>query len=55
MGNTIRFFEFRESEWLQSAQDSSVNKGHQCYAYRQADIWMSLARRVKEKFGTNAV
>jgi len=40
---------------VERARSPSVSEGHQCYAYQQADIWASLAKRVKEKFGANAV
>jgi len=54
MGNTIRYFEYRQTEWLERAARDPISEGQRCYAYQQADVWESLARRSKEKFGDNA-
>ena len=54
MGNTIRFFEFKQAEWIEAAEQKSSTDGHRCFAYQQADIWKSLGERAKGKFGSNA-
>lgn len=52
MGNTIRYFEKMEAEWMERAQRAEQqSEGHRCYAYEQADIWKSLAIRVGKAFG----
>ena len=56
MGNTIRFFRYREKEWLNRAtRRDAQSDGHRAYAYMQADMWAFLAQRAETKFGVNAV
>jgi len=50
MGNTVRFFEFRQQEWLARASGLPITQGHRCYAYEQADLWGALAQRAKRTF-----
>ena len=55
MGNSIRYFEKMESEWLERAEKTEqYSEGHRCYAYEQADIWNSLARRAVKAYGGKA-
>jgi hypothetical protein len=57
MGNTIRYYEFQMSEWVRRAEASAEagQRGHACYAYRQAAMWEGFAVNAKVKFGNNAV
>jgi hypothetical protein len=56
MSNTIRYFQYKEAEWLRRAERNNIQtEGHRCYAYKQADVWKTLARRAQMKFGSNAV
>jgi hypothetical protein len=55
MGNTIRYFKYREAEWLRQAEKEGIqSEGHKCYAYEQANIWDDLAKRAEKTFGSNA-
>lgn len=55
MGNTLRSFEHMEADWLRRAERSEQeNEGHRCYAYQQADIWNSMAKRAEKRFGQYA-
>jgi hypothetical protein len=55
MGNTIRYFQRMEAQWLQRAERTEQqSEGHRCYAYQQADIWSSLAQRAVKSFRKNA-
>ena len=54
MGNTIRYFNWRQEQWLSRAGTHN-GPGHVAYAYQQADMWKALADKAQEKFGTNAV
>lgn len=53
MGNTIRYFQWKEQQWLTRATDSQ-GPGHVAYSYQQAEMWKALARKAEDKFGSNA-
>lgn len=54
MGNTIRSFQNMQDKWLERAERAEQqSEGHKYYAYLQADVWGSLASRVKVAFGNN--
>jgi hypothetical protein len=57
MGNTLRFYRKRASEWDKRAEksDSQGLMGHACYARRQTSMWRALAARADSAFGINAV
>ena len=57
MGNTIRYYEFQKSEWIRRAETSAdaEQRGHACYAYKQAAMWEGFAGNARVKFGTDAV
>jgi hypothetical protein len=56
MGNTLRFYRKRSTEWDERAKSSDLEGklGHACYARLQAHIWKSLAEEAEKVFGKNA-
>jgi hypothetical protein len=54
MGNTIRYFHHKRSEWEQMAKEGQ-HRGHVCYAHRQADMWREFAEYATAAFGDDAI